>query len=97
MERAEAFGLDYLVAHPGTPVDGDEKAGLIRVARALDEIHRRCPIFHVMILLETTAGQGNSLGHRFEHLAQIIARSKRPERLGVCFDTCHVFAAGYPM
>ena len=97
MQRAEAFGLDYLVAHPGTPVDGDEKTGLIRVARALDEIHRRCPRFHVMILLETTAGQGKSLGHRFEHLAEIIALVKYPERLGVCLDTCHVFAAGYPL
>ena len=97
MERAELFGLDYLVAHPGTPVDGDEEAGLARVAQALDEIQRRCPKYHVMVLLETTAGQGKSLGHRFEHLAEIIALVRKSERLGVCLDTCHVFAAGYPL
>jgi deoxyribonuclease-4 len=97
MQRAEALGLDFLVAHPGAAVDGDEKTGLTRVAQALNEIHRRCPNYHVKILLETTAGQGSCLGHRFEHLAEIISRAKRPERLGVCMDTCHVFAAGYPL
>ncbi len=97
MERAEALGLDYLVMHPGAAVDGDEKAGLVRVARSLDEIHARCPKYHVKILLETTAGQGTCLGHRFEHLAEIIHLSKNPERLGVCLDTCHVFAAGYSL
>jgi deoxyribonuclease-4 len=97
MERAEALGLDFLVAHPGVAVDGDEKAGLARVARALDEVHRHCRQYHVMVLLETTAGQGNCLGHRFEHLAEIISRSRAPDRLGVCLDTCHVFAAGYPL
>jgi deoxyribonuclease IV len=49
------------------------------------------------VLLETTAGQGNTLGHRFEHLAQLLGIVKKPERLGVCLDTCHVFAAGYPL
>jgi deoxyribonuclease-4 len=97
MQRADAFGLDYLVAHPGTPVDGDEAAGLTRVAQALDEVHRRCRKFRVMVLLETTAGQGNCLGHRFEHLGEIIRLAKSRERLGVCLDTCHVFAAGYPL
>jgi deoxyribonuclease-4 len=97
MERAEAFGLDYLVTHPGCSVDGDERSGIARVAKALDEVHRRCRKYHVMVLLETTAGQGNSLGHRFEHLAEIITRAKNPDRLGVCLDTCHVFAAGYPL
>lgn len=97
MQRAEALGLDYLVTHPGCAVDGNEQAGLARVARALDEVHQRCATYHVMVLLETTAGQGTSLGHRFEHLAEIMTRSKYPERLGVCLDTCHVFAAGYPL
>jgi len=97
MERAKALGLDYLVMHPGAAVDGDEKAGLIRVARALDKVYLRCPKYHVKILLETTAGQGTSLGHRFEHLAEIINLSKNPESLGICLDTCHVFAAGYPL
>jgi deoxyribonuclease-4 len=65
------------------------------VAKALDEVHKRCARAKVRVLLETTAGQGNSLGHRFEHLARLLELVKKPERLGVCFDTCHVFAAGY--
>lgn len=97
MQRAEALGLHYLVTHPGAAVDGDEQAGLQRVAAALDEAHGRCPRFRVKVLLETTAGQGTSLGHRFEHLARILALVKEPERLGVCLDTCHVFAAGYSL
>jgi deoxyribonuclease IV len=97
MRRAEALGLSYLVFHPGAATDGDEAAGLERVAKALDEIHRRCSKCRVQALIETTAGQGRCLGHRFEHLARILELVKRPERLGVCVDTCHVFAAGYPL
>jgi deoxyribonuclease-4 len=97
VQRAEALGLSYLVTHPGSPTDGDEQAGLARVAQALDEVHRRCPGYRVRVLLETTAGQGNSLGHRFEHLARILELVAEPERLGVCLDTCHVFAAGYAL
>jgi deoxyribonuclease-4 len=95
VERADILGLSYLVTHPGSPTDGDERAGLRRVAKALDEVHKRCARAKVRVLLETTAGQGNSLGHRFEHLARLLELVKKPERLGVCFDTCHVFAAGY--
>jgi deoxyribonuclease-4 len=97
MQRAEALGLAYLVTHPGAATDGDGQAGLRRVAAALDEAHQRCAGFRVQVLLETTAGQGNYLGHRFEHLAQLLQRVRQPERLGICFDTCHVFAAGYSL
>lgn len=97
VQRAEALGLAYLVTHPGTPTDGDETAGLQRISRAIDEVHDRCPKFKVKILLETTAGQGMSLGHRFEHIAAILDAVKDAKRLGVCLDTCHVFAAGYPL
>src|SRR5262249_7769427 len=97
LRRAEQLGLRYLIAHPGAATDGDEPAGLARVARALNEVHARCPGFRLRILLETTAGQGTTLGHRFEHLAEIFVRVADPQRLGVCFDTCHVFAAGYPL
>jgi deoxyribonuclease-4 len=97
MERAERLGLNYLVMHPGSPCDENVTAGLKRVAAALDEAHGRCPAFRVQVLLETTAGQGYSLGHRFEHLAGILERVRDPDRLGVCFDTCHVFAAGYAL
>lgn len=97
VQRADALGLSYLVTHPGAATDGDEDAGLTRVALALDEVQRRCPTAKVQVLLETTAGQGTSLGHRFEHLGTIFDRVQQPERLGVCLDTCHVFAAGYPL
>jgi deoxyribonuclease-4 len=97
VQRAEALGVRYLVTHPGAAVDGNEDAGLKRVAQALDEVHGRCPGYRVWVLLETTAGQGTSLGHRFEHLARILSLVKEPGRLGVCLDTCHVFAAGYAL
>jgi deoxyribonuclease-4 len=97
MQRAERLGLCYLVTHPGTCLDSGEEAGLARVARALDEAHRRCPGFRLQVLLETTAGQGTTLGHRFEHLARILSLVEQPNRLGVCLDTCHVFAAGYDL
>src|ERR1051326_5939485 len=83
--------------HPGAHMGSGEKRGLRRVARALDEAHKRCPKFKLKVLLETTAGQGPCLGYRFDPLARIIELSKDPDRLGVCLDTCHVFAAGYPL
>jgi deoxyribonuclease-4 len=95
--RAERLGLRYLVTHPGASLESGEEAGLARVAKALDECHRRCPTVRVQVLLETTAGQGTTLGHRFEHLARILSLLAEPQRVGVCFDTCHVFAAGYAL
>jgi deoxyribonuclease-4 len=97
MERAERLGLHYLVAHPGSHASTDEASGLRNIVRALDEAHRRCAGFRVRVLLETTAGQGQSLGHRFEHLAHLLGAVAEPERLGICLDTCHVFAAGYQL
>jgi deoxyribonuclease-4 len=95
--RAELLGIPFVVTHPGAFTDSDETNGIGRVIRALDEIHAQTPKLHAQCLLETTAGQGTSLGWRFEHLAAILDGVKSPERLGVCFDTCHVFAAGYPL
>jgi deoxyribonuclease-4 len=97
VERCEALGIADLVAHPGAHVGSGEEAGLKRIARGLDEIHRRTRGVSVVIDLETTAGQGTCLGHRFEHLAAILDRVAEPERLGICVDTCHIFAAGYPL
>src|SRR6202030_3358277 len=74
-----------------------EPEGLARVAAALDEVHGRCAGVKVRVLLEPTAGQGTALGHRFEHLRDIIARVAAPDRLGVCLDTYHVVAAGYSL
>ncbi len=95
--RAERLQLSYLVTHPGTPTDGNESAGLDRIVSALDEVHERCPHVNVQVLLETTAGQGKTLGHRFEHLAYLLKHVKASDRLGICVDTCHVFAAGYEL
>src|SRR5438874_12445035 len=97
MQRAERLGLTYLVTHPGAHVGSGEDAGLKRFAKALNEVHKRCAQYRVRILLETTAGQGSCLGHRFEHLARILTLVAEPERLGICLDTCHVFAAGYAL
>ncbi|HEX8202536.1 MAG TPA: deoxyribonuclease IV [Isosphaeraceae bacterium] len=95
--RAAALGLLGLVCHPGAHVGAGEEAGLERVARGLDEVHRRTRATAPPILLETTAGQGTGLGHRFEHLGHILRSVAEPERLGVCVDTCHIFAAGYSL
>jgi deoxyribonuclease-4 len=97
MQRAERLGIGYVVTHPGSFTDGSEDAGLRRVIAALDEIHAQTPGLRAQCLLETTAGQGTNLGWRFEHLATILDGVRDPDRLGVCVDTCHVFAAGYPL
>ena len=97
LRRAEILGIPYVVTHPGAYTSGSESAGLRKVARAIDKVHAQARDLRVRCLLETTAGQGTSLGWRFEQLRQIIDRVKEPDRLGVCFDTCHVFAAGYPL
>jgi deoxyribonuclease IV len=89
ISRAEQLRLRYLIIHPGCHMESGEEAGLVQIARALDEVHGRSSGFRVRILLETTAGQGTSLGHRFEHLARIMRLVKEPKRLGVCLDTCH--------
>ena len=97
MERAEALGLSYLVSHPGAHVGSGEEAGLTRVVAGLEEVHSRCAGFSVQLLIETTAGQGTSLGHRFEHIATLFDRANCADRMDVCLDTCHVFAAGYAL
>ena len=95
MLRAEALELPYLVIHPGSPRGGGEEEGIDRIARAINLIHHQGAGIKVMILMETTAGQGTTLGYRFEHFARIIGRIEEEERVGVCLDTCHIFAAGY--
>jgi deoxyribonuclease IV len=97
LTRGEALGLQDLVVHPGSHVGSGEEIGLTRIAKAINRVHRRTRGFAIKIALETTAGQGSSLGHRFEHLEQILGRVAEPERIGVCCDTCHLFAAGYSL
>ena len=96
-ERAESLGIQNLVAHPGAHMGTGEEVGLSRIAAGLDEVHRRTQGLEMIINLESTAGQGTCLGHRLEHLGEIFKRVAAPERLGVCLDTCHLFAAGYPL
>jgi deoxyribonuclease IV len=97
LRRAEALGITHVVTHPGAYITGTEADGLRRVIDAMDEIHDQTRNVGVQCLLETTAGQGTSLGWRFEQLATVLDGVQEPQRLGVCFDTCHVFAAGYPL
>jgi len=100
LERTAVLGIPWIVMHPGSPTGDEsknaEENGLQRIAEAFDTIFRQTKT-SVTVLLETTAGQGTNLGWKFEHLAQIIERSKSPERFGVCVDTCHITAAGYSL
>jgi deoxyribonuclease-4 len=95
LRRCRALGIPRLVMHPGAPQGAGEAYGLARIAEGLDLAYARAGVRSVRTLLETTAGQGSHLGWRFEHLAEILRRARSAGRLGVCFDTCHVFAAGY--
>lgn len=97
IDRADLLGLKYLVTHPGAHVGSGEEAGIRRVIAALNEILDRRPKSKLIILLEATAGMGTTLGHRFEHLAAMRAGCSQRKRIGICLDTCHVFAAGYPL
>ncbi len=95
VERAEAIKAAHLVIHPGAYVDSDEQQGLANIARALRRLLDETDGAEVVVCLETMAGQGTTLGHRFEHLAYLRDEIERRPRLGVCLDTCHVFSAGY--
>jgi deoxyribonuclease-4 len=93
--RADQLELPFLVLHPGAHLGAGEEAGLKKIADSVDEVFRKIPEVKTKIALEITAGQGSCIGHRFEHLAHIIANVREPERLRVCLDTAHLFAAGY--
>ena len=97
IERCNLLGISCLVTHPGAHVVAGEAVGLLRISQALDRICDGTKGSRVTVLLEVTAGQGSALGFRFEHLAKIMENSRYPERLGICFDTCHAFAAGYDL
>jgi deoxyribonuclease-4 len=95
MERCETLSIANLIAHPGAHVGAGEAEGIKTIGRSLDEVHAACGGFNVRVTLEITAGQGSCLGYRFEHIRDIIAATKESDRLRVCFDTEHAFAAGY--
>jgi deoxyribonuclease-4 len=95
IRRAEMLGLRYLVMHPGAHLGAGEQVGLDRVVQSFEEIFEQMPDSVVRVLIENTAGQGTYLGHRLEHLAYLMEHVPKEAELGVCFDTCHAFAAGY--
>jgi deoxyribonuclease-4 len=95
LTRADQLKLPFLVLHPGAHLGAGEEAGLEKIVESINRVFRKIPRVKTRIALETTAGQGSCLGHRFEHLAYIIDNVREPERLSVCLDTAHIFAAGY--
>jgi deoxyribonuclease-4 len=95
LERCETLAVSNLIAHPGSHVGAGEAEGIKTIAKSLDEIHTACPGYQTRITLEITAGQGSNLGYRFEQISAIIDSVKQGDRLRVCFDTEHAFAAGY--
>jgi len=97
LRRAALLGIPFVITHPGSHGGEGVKTGLKKVVQSLDRSLELSETTEVMILLETTAGQGTNLGASFEELAFILEKSKYQETLGVCVDTAHVFAAGYDL
>ncbi|MBI3988613.1 MAG: deoxyribonuclease IV [candidate division NC10 bacterium] len=97
LRRCAALGIPGLILHPGAHKGAGEEEGLKRIAGGLDQVLEDARDLRVQIILEATAGQGTVLGYRFEHLARLFELVQRNERLGVCLDTCHLFAAGYDL
>jgi deoxyribonuclease IV len=95
IQLATQIGLPFLVLHPGAHLGAGEAAGIKLIVAGLDEVFAATRQSRVRIALENTAGQGTCLGNKIEHLAGIFDRVKKPERLGLCLDTAHFFAAGY--
>ena len=93
--RADQLELPFLVLHPGAHLGAGEELGLEKIVASIDRVFQKIPKVKTRIALETTAGQGSCLGHSFEQIAYIIANVREPERLCVCIDTAHIFAAGY--
>ncbi len=97
IRRCQYLEIPYLVFHPGSHMGKGDEFGLQKIAESLDTVIESLPELKVQLLLENTAGQGSNVGHRFEHLRRIMDLSRFPDLLGICFDTCHAFAAGYDL
>jgi deoxyribonuclease-4 len=95
LDRCEMLGISYLNFHPGAHMKAGEMEGIIKIIESLNWAHEKTKGFQVLSVLETTAGQGSSLGYRFEQLKEIIDGVDEAKRMAVCIDTCHIFAAGY--
>ena len=97
LERANALGIPHVVFHPGSHTTSTEEEGLDAIVDSLNVVLAKTDSIDSIPLLENTAGQGSNLGWKFEHLAYIIDNVRESERVGVCIDTCHTFAAGHPL
>jgi deoxyribonuclease-4 len=97
IERASLLAIPWVNTHPGSHKGAGEKVGLDNCVMSIRETLRQTEGSGTGILLEATAGQGNDLGAKFEHLAYILECVNQPERMGVCIDTCHIFAGGYDL
>ena len=97
MERCEMLKIPNLVMHPGSHVGTGEEGGIKRIIKNLNKLFKELKNNNVCLLLETTAGQGSNLGYTFEQIGEMIEGVKVQDHIGVCLDTCHIFAAGYPI
>ncbi len=97
LTRANALGVEYFVFHPGSHGGSGEESAITNFVKAINWIHERTPGYKTKTVLEGTAGQGSAVGQKFEHLAMIMSKVKDPDRMAVCLDTCHLFAAGYDL
>jgi deoxyribonuclease IV len=97
LERANQLGLIGVVVHPGAYGVQSEEEGIAHMAAAIDELHKALPKSRAKLILESTAGQGTCMGHQFEQLAAMLSQAKTGDRAAICVDTCHLFAAGYPL
>jgi len=95
LERCELLGIHHLNFHPGSHLGAGEEDGIKLIAESINIVHDKTKEYKVSSMLETTAGQGTSIGYRFEHLQKIIELVEQKERMTVCIDTAHIFAAGY--
>lgn len=93
--RAERLGVRLLNFHPGAAMEQDRESAVAIIAEQINRVHEETEGFSTVSVLETTAGQGTTIGYRFQELGDIIRRVEDKERIAVCLDTCHVFAAGY--
>ncbi len=97
LKEAEALGIEYIVTHMGSHKKSGEEKGIGRITSALNKILDRTKKSPVAILLENTSGSGSWLGYKFEHQRRIIDGIERKNRIGICLDTCHAYAAGYDL
>jgi deoxyribonuclease-4 len=95
LDRCEMLGVDYLNFHPGAHMGAGEEEGIKQIVESLNLIHDQTKGYRVKSVLETTAGQGTAIGYRFEQLRKIMDLVEQRDRMAVCVDTCHIFAAGY--